>query len=321
MYPWLVPPYHRLQQQLQRGQLAHGLLLSGIQGMGKRVLADHLAKTILCQHAINAPCKQCHACQLHRAGNHPDYHLLSGQGANIGVDTIRSLSRVLAESARLGGAKVALLDHADKMTEAAANALLKTLEEPAGQACLILITHQPERLLPTIRSRCQQWALGLPAADQVLTWLAEQGLEANTAILNINQGSPLQCRDYLNSEADNQRLSLLQDFVALPAQPQRLPQLQSAILAQPVTWLWLHFLLQDALQLAQGLSHWLKMEDCRALSRQLSARGGHQLLAAITGLRRLEQGVNLPGGRPLNRSLQLGQWLNQWITRGEKLAG
>ncbi|WP_116473120.1 DNA polymerase III subunit delta' [Zobellella maritima] len=321
MYPWLVPSYQRLQLQLRQGRLAHALLLSGIQGMGKQLLAHHLVKTILCQHANMAPCEQCHACKLHRAGNHPDYHVFNGQDNKIGVDAIRSLGRIVAESARLGGPKAVLIEHADNMTEAAANALLKTLEEPAGKTYLILTSHQPERLLPTIRSRCQQWALGLPAAAQVLSWLAEQGHEANTAILNINQGSPLQCRDYLASGTDSQRLGLLQDFVTLSAHPQRLSQLQSALLAQPVTLHWLHFLLQDALQLAQGLSHWLRMEDCRELSRQLSDRGSHRLLVAITGLRRLEQALTLPTGRPLNRSLQLGQWLNQWIMKGEKCAG
>lgn len=321
MYPWLAAPYQGFRQQVRQQQLPHALLLSGIQGMGKRLLAEQLANIILCQHTSIAPCNQCHACQLLRAGNHPDFHVLNGQTTSIGVDAIRALSRQLSESARLGGTKIALIDHADKMTEAAANALLKTLEEPAGKACLMLVSSYPERLLPTIRSRCQQRALGLPEADQVLAWLAEQGLAATRTRLNINQGSPLQTRDYLNSGADELRLTLLTDFVALAQQPHRLPQLQAAILAQPSALRWLHFLLQDALQLAGGLPNWLRMDDCRALSRQLSTRGQPVLLAAIAGLHQLEPGPNLQGGRPLNRGLQLSQWLNQWIIKGETLAG
>lgn len=190
----------------------------GSAGLGKLSLSQHLAQALLCEHqsenelcqhanealdthirpatSAELPCGRCHSCKLVQAGTHSDLYLVTSETRSIGVDTIRQLCSSLSESPRLGRAKVAIINDAEKMTEAAANALLKTLEEPAGQATLLLISAYPERLLPTIRSRCQQWLVPNPATDLALAWLTEQGLDLNTesswrGALNVNQGSPL----------------------------------------------------------------------------------------------------------------------------------
>lgn len=314
MYPWLSTQRAQLRTLVQGDRLGHALLLKGIDGLGKGWLADELARIILCQHTNDTPCGRCHSCRLDAAGNHPDHHQISGNERSIGIDAIRQLGQVLGESSRLGHGKVAIIKQADKMTDAAANALLKTLEEPAGEACLILTSSRTERLPPTIRSRCQQWLLPAPDGTAVLSWLAGQGLDANSSALNVNQGSPLRTRDYLASGADGKRLQLLRQFASLHQAPQALPSLLAGLLEQQVHLQWVQLLLLDATQLSQRLSGTpLRLHDCEPLSRALSRLGTERLNRALTGLLQLGQLLQPASGRPLNAGLQLGRWLHDWL--------
>lgn len=331
MYPWLKEQAQQLARLIAQQQLGHALLLKGIDGLGKRELGQYLAQTLLCQHTIGeaqvaslqvastVPCGHCHACQLVLAGNHSDLHIIRTEQRSISVDSIRQLTQVLSESARLGHGKVAVIEQAEKMTEAAANALLKTLEEPAGQSSLLLISSQPERLLPTIRSRCQQWLLPVPDSSLVLGWLAEQGLaasgeQASLSALNVNQGSPLNTRDYLTAGTDQRRQLLLQQFAQLRQEPQLLTGVQAGLLEQPVHLLWLQLLLQDALQLALGLSPArLRLVDSESLCRGVSDLGTAKLTQALGELVQLRRTLQTSTGRPVNTGLQLTQWLNDWL--------
>ncbi|AEY01735.1 DNA polymerase III subunit delta' [Oceanimonas sp. GK1] len=311
MYGWLTPVWQPLLQGVRERRLGHGLLLKGMAGLGKRELAGKLATALLCQHTSNAPCGMCHACELNAAGSHSDLQVVGREGRSIGIDAIRELSRIMSESARLGHGKVAIIERAELMTEAAANALLKTLEEPAGEATLILVSSQPERLLPTLISRCQQWLVPLPDTQLALAWLKEQGVAATAAALSVNQGSPLQTLDYLNTGADDKRLQLLTALVSLGEAPTQLPMVQAGLLEQPVHLVWVQLLLQDALQTALGVRASLKLDDCRRLSARLARLGFmtlHELNNELLALRRRLQ----PGqGRPMNAGLQLSQWLRR----------
>ena len=321
MYPWLESASHQLTALIAEQQLGHALLLKGVSGLGKGELAHYLAKALLCQHAKvvsntsnGVPCGHCHACQLVAVNTHSDLHFLSGKSSRIGVDAIRHLTQVLGESARLGGGKVAVLEQADNMTEAAANALLKTLEEPPGQSTLILTTAHAERLLATIRSRCQQWLLPVPETSLALSWLADQGANATVTALNLNQGSPLATRDYVMAGTDQRRHQLLKQFTQLLHQPTTLVSVQEGLLENKVHLLWLQLLLQDALQLSLGLTQApLQLADNRALSQQLSQRGSALLQQALTHLLELQRTLQPSSGRPVNSALQLGDWLNQWL--------
>lgn len=327
---------------IARRQLGHGLLIKGSAGLGKLSLSQHVAQALLCEHetenklcqhtneAFNThmqpaasaelPCGRCHSCKLVLAGTHSDLYLVTSETRSIGVDNIRQLSHRLSESPRLGRAKVAIINDAEKMTEAAANALLKTLEEPAGQATLLLISAYPERLLPTIRSRCQQWLVPTPATDLALAWLAKQGLDLNTesswrGALNVNQGSPLATLAYLQAGLDQGRHALLSQFSQLAEQPHTLTAVHTALLAQKVHLLWLQLLLQDALQLALGLPPvGLRLIDNLELARRLSQAGAEPLERALSGLLQLQAVTQTRVGRSVNISLQLSLWLNAWLT-------
>jgi DNA polymerase-3 subunit delta' len=143
-----------LGRALASGRLAHAYLFEGPEGVGKRLTALSLARAVFCLEGVG--CGHCAACQKVDHGNHPDLHILESEGAAIKIEQIRNLQKELSFRPLEAPKKICLLDGAEKLNPAAGNALLKTLEEPSGDALLILLTHQPERVLGTIRSRCQR---------------------------------------------------------------------------------------------------------------------------------------------------------------------
>jgi len=176
LLPWLVSTFADLQQRRAQGRLAHALMFVGPAGIGKHQLAERFAQSLLCAqpHADGQPCGHCHACSLYAAGTHPDLFRLSPEedSKNIRIDQIRALIEGMSLSSHYGRHKVVILNPADAMNIAAANALLKTLEEPPADTILLLVTDRPSFLPATIRSRCQTLRLALPARDEAQAWLS-----------------------------------------------------------------------------------------------------------------------------------------------------
>ncbi|MBU3022726.1 DNA polymerase III subunit delta' [Aestuariibacter sp. A3R04] len=161
--------------RLHKRTLHHALLLSGPAGLGKQDFAYALAESILCKTpGKTGACGLCQSCHLFAAGNHPDFHLLTSE-KQLGVDKIREGIGKLASTAQLGNNKVVVMPQAETMTEAAANALLKTLEEPTRNTYLLLLTSRLNGLLPTILSRCEKHMLSLPGKSELQSWLAGEG--------------------------------------------------------------------------------------------------------------------------------------------------
>lgn len=146
-----------LRRALRSGKVPHAYIFSGPAGVGKRLTAMALASALNCVQARDDSCGVCNGCQKIARAVHPDVFTLSlpEQRKSISVDAVRELEGRLATRPHEGRAKVAIIDPADRMTEAAANALLKTLEEPGGGRFLVLVTSRISSLLPTVRSRCQ----------------------------------------------------------------------------------------------------------------------------------------------------------------------
>lgn len=142
-----------LNRALAGNRIAHAYLFTGPEGVGKQLLAVALARAIFCQDGTG--CGECPSCRKVEHRNHPDLHLIEPDGSSIKIDQIRALQRELAFRPLEGSRKICIIDHADRMNPAAGNALLKTLEEPSGDALLILLSARPEAVLQTIRSRCQ----------------------------------------------------------------------------------------------------------------------------------------------------------------------
>lgn len=152
-----------LSQQILDNTLPHAILISGVKGAGKRQLANWLVSVLLCSQVIRSAqdkgiiqaCGQCKACLLNQNNTYPDHLKIKSETRTIGVDEIRHVSHFLEKTAQLGALKTVVIEQAQKMTLAAANALLKTLEEPTANSIIVLLCVQSERLLPTITSRCR----------------------------------------------------------------------------------------------------------------------------------------------------------------------
>ncbi len=197
IYPWLQSQWQQLLQQREQGRLPHALLLAGPEGVGKGAFANALAHLLLChQPQRGRPCGQCRSCELIASGHHPDRLYLRPEesGKPIKVDQVRDVTSVLHSTAQQGGYRVMIMEPAEAMNVSAANALLKTLEEPGAETLLLLVCHQLGQLMPTIRSRCQRIDFRMPPAEDAQRWLATR-LELDQAgagkLLAIAQGAPL----------------------------------------------------------------------------------------------------------------------------------
>ncbi|QGP56309.1 DNA polymerase III subunit delta' [Piscirickettsia salmonis] len=182
LYPWHYKAWQQLVKARQAKSMPHAVLLHGPSQTGKLSFACHLAAFLLCQQPQpQGACGGCQSCLLYQAGSHPDCTELVGESNGvIKVDQIRALITSLHTARHQLGYRVILVNHAECMNNAAANSFLKTLEEPPEHTVILLISSQPGRLLPTIRSRCQQFSLP-PAKTEVLAWLQQQ----NTSLTMI----------------------------------------------------------------------------------------------------------------------------------------
>lgn len=199
LYPWLVPHWQSLSGLLRASRLSHAWLFSGAPGMGKRALADEMAKSLLCTSVSEVkPCLTCRGCQLTSSGHHPDLMCLEKREEDdrpVSIDAVRTLSAQLAQHAFAKGARVVIIDPIDVAGLPALNALLKTLEEPPPDCYFILISTQRARLPATILSRCQVLHFG-PIFNSPVTeqWLKGQGVAFPKQALLQSGGAPLRCQ-------------------------------------------------------------------------------------------------------------------------------
>lgn len=193
---------HHLVEAVQAGRLHHAYLLVGPEGVGKRLLARGMAQLLLCSHTRDGrACSQCPACRQVARTSHPDLHWVEPQAraggpGSLGIDQVRRLIQEAAWRPYEGRWKVLVVGQADRLTPEAQNSLLKLLEEPPGTAVIFLTTSRPDRLLPTVRSRCHTVPLRALTDDEVREVLTAQGLidpsrpeEAKMLVMAV-QGAP-----------------------------------------------------------------------------------------------------------------------------------
>jgi DNA polymerase-3 subunit delta' len=232
--PWLLERWRRLTGQLESGRLPHALLLCGPAGLGKRALAGAFVARVLCRQATGdePACGRCRACEQHAAGSHPDFALITLElrddgklRTEITIDQIRALSARFALTPQFGGYQIALVDPADAMNQNAANALLKTLEEPSADTLLMLVSDRPARLPATIVSRCTRVEVRFPPREDALAWLQGQGLgtEQADAALELAAGNPGEALEYAGNAARIEEVSAaIADLLAGRAAPSAL---------------------------------------------------------------------------------------------------
>lgn len=196
--PWLAPARGQLLEAWRGGQrFPHALLLRGPAGVGKAALAEWVARLVLCDVRDRAPCGTCASCQLLAVGNHPDLLRagLEEDAKQVKIEAVRALAVSLATKSYRQGYKVAIVAPADRMSPGAANALLKTLEEPSADTLLLLVADQVDRLPATIASRCQQLRIPRPDRASALAWLEAGERRADwAACLDLAYGAPLRAR-------------------------------------------------------------------------------------------------------------------------------
>lgn len=247
MYAWHSEILARLLRDRQR--LAHALLIQGAEGIGIPEFGLWFAQCLLCESPSGdgQACRHCAACNWFAQGNHPDFrlvqpdsHVAESEGAEaprerkseqIRIDQIRALEQFLSVGTHRSGARVILLHPADSMNVPTQNALLKSLEEPASHSYFLLATSLPDRLLPTVRSRCQAIVLPRPTAAEAAAWLREQGVEDPGPLLALAAGAPIlaagmvEQRRFIEQFADRLADPKM-DAMALAASAQNVPVLE-----------------------------------------------------------------------------------------------
>lgn len=236
LLPWHAALWSNLHRAAGNGA---GILLAGPTGHGKHFLARRFAQSLLCEAPLpqRHPCGACAGCLLFKANQHPDYaEVVSEQhhddfirlrtedtdGAEdkdkkisreIRIKDVRLLQRLATLSAHRGGQRVILIWPADEMNTAAANAILKMLEEPGQGLQFLLVASHPSKLLPTVRSRIKVVQCPSGPPDLAAQWLQGQGMDSAGVALGLSVGAPLRALQFLQDKAGMDSLDLRQAFL------------------------------------------------------------------------------------------------------------
>lgn len=305
-----------LRRMGDTGRVPHGLLFQGPDGCGKASVATAFAARLMCGQD-DGPCGHCESCRLIDTGGHPDLlvvHRLpkkTSASASSGdpedlrqfivVDQIRELTRVAGMAPRRGARRVFIIDPADQMNNEAQNALLKTLEEPPGNAVLILVASRPHLLLPTVRSRCFVVGFAALRVGDLAAALVERGFNGAEATTRaaLAEGRPGRALDLDLKQLQEKRdhlLGCLEALAASPAAVADLPSMAGSIAGKTQTHLlesleMLEALLRDAARAGQreddpGLVHADLAARLRGLGQRIGAQRAASLVMCIERLRR-----------------------------------
>ncbi|CAD6509141.1 DNA polymerase III subunit delta' [Candidatus Profftia tarda] len=317
-YPWLNAPYRQIVRQYQYRRGHHAILLHASGGCGDDSLIYALSRWLICRDTQEyKSCGKCHSCRLMIAGTYPDlYHMQPETGkSGIGIELIRQIIEKLYLHAHQGGTKVVLLPLVETLTEAATNALLKTIEEPPDQTYFLLGTREPAHLPATLRSRCFYLHIPTPTEEYALHWLNSQRpgheLSMRTA-LRLNAGAPVAAFKVLTTNMWTQRMQLALGLKrTIPQQQwiQLLPLLDHDNFGDCLTWLCLFLL--DALKINLGIKTTLANLDQQQLISHLASVHTNKILQ-----QQLEQWIfcrhRLLTTIGLNRELMLTRQLCLW---------
>ncbi|HOP17132.1 MAG: DNA polymerase III subunit delta' [Chromatiaceae bacterium] len=317
-YPWHLDQWRRMAAARVAGRLPHAILLVGAPGLGKSAFAGRLSDALVCtkpDHDGDA-CGECGACRQARSGNHPDQRLVAPDepGKPIKIDAIRELTAKSVLCAQEGGYRIYRIEPAEAMNRPAANALLKTLEEPASRSVLILVSSHPHRLPATIRSRCQVVRFANPDSDTVRNWLGPRTSGADVdELLAISGGVPLRALQALQEGWVTEGQRLVDDLGALRQRSINPLQIVEEWGKRPLTLVFdgLKRCVSDLIKLANGLAgnpiyHLRMRDDLQCLGQGIDLR---QLYRFNDEILRLERDST----NNLNVQMLLEYIANRWL--------
>ncbi len=308
IYPWLTAHWDFFTQRLEQSRLAHALMIEGPDGGGKNALAAAMVARLLCTENEPEACGRCFSCKLLAGGAHPDRFDIQPEEDStvIKVDQVRELIASLNLTCSVSQRKVAYIHPAQNMNMASANALLKCLEEPVGDAVLILVCSEPSRLPVTIRSRCQSIVIHEPDAGLVLQWLKETSArpEADVSMaLAAAGGSPLRAASYLQAPESNAYGQVQEALATLLTRPAAVSQVSTGLAKLGPDDLW----------------RWLSMCVTELVKSVMGGKGTNWLPAdsrlQVTSLLALQQQADLNrrlSASPIRGDLLLQDWLIRW---------
>jgi DNA polymerase-3 subunit delta' len=286
---WLAPAIASLNAARKAGRLPHALLIHDTPGGGGDWLANWAASVALCLSPDDAPCGKCLGCARVANNQHPDLVRIvpTEDSKQLRIEQVRELAQELSLTSHQGGYKVGILSPADSMNRFAANALLKTLEEPPPRTLLILVASQPSRLPATILSRCQKLKVRAPTRAESLEWLqAMHGAGDWNGVLDVLGDAP-----FAAAEADPKAIP------ALGAETRRMLEELEAGTGDPVATAERWHRSDTALRL-RCFETWLTDRIQRQLAPTPRARA---LFELVDGVRELRATLDVP----INRSLAL----------------
>ena len=264
VFPWQKSLWKFIFERYQQKRLPSAFLFEGAKGIGKTDFSRALAALLLCQsNEQDKHCEKCDACHLLKSGTHPDFICIAGEGSSktIKIDQIRALNEEIFKTAYFQkGYRVVIIEAAHHLNIAAANALLKTLEESPLKVFFMLLTDSPYRISMTIRSRCERMKFSKPPTALAESWLKNQlspeVMEQYSIefLLRLTHNSPLEAQSLIENKTLHWRESLMHDFSSVmlgSIDPLSLAE-KYKVLETEVLFFWIKSIVVDLIRLKIG---------------------------------------------------------------------
>jgi len=325
IFPWTLSQWQQLVQRVNEKRLPHAMLFCGIEGLGKLDIARQFAQSLLCQQPDDnfMPCSQCRSCTQFEANSHPDFHFIEPEeeGKAIKVDQIRGLTEQFGLAAHYASYRVAIISPAESMNLAAANSLLKSLEEPPENTLIILVSSHSASLPSTILSRCQRVNFVSPSSDMAINWLNKHHIGlfdgeiggSERALLAMANGAPLKAVKSVDSELIKQREQVFSLFLAV-AEGAESPlgadkQWLKTGITTPIQWVysWISDLIKLKVNLREAVINHDKSADLQKLAQQVELGSLYQFLDNILDILKKQRA-------PLNTQMIMDDLLLDWKT-------
>lgn len=311
-YPWHTTTWQQLKSNLERAHIPGAMLLQAKPGLAPQALIDRYVSGLMCENDASEPCGFCHACSLIRSESHPDVHMVLPEKdkKTLSVEQIRQANKWALESSQFGGYRVIVIPQAERMNASAANALLKTLEEPSSSCVFILSTDNAQRLLPTIRSRCEAWPIAAPTQQAACEWVSQQlNKDVSPQVAYLCQSEPLVMKAFIEQGHEKVFNGLLESFIQVVISGQTdVSSLMTSLVKSDVavdvqlSWLWL--VLVSAQKQALGVTDDTTISE----AKRLAAHFDYQtLFQQAEALAELKQQLSISSG--LNTELLMTNWL------------